>query len=78
MTSPPLFVAAAQALYGPLWQTELARGLGINIRTVRRYAQLEGEAARSIPPGVWADLGELLRQRGVEIAVLRKQIVTTA
>ena len=33
-----LLAQAGAALYGPRWQSEMARDLGINPRTVRRWA----------------------------------------
>jgi len=45
---------AGEALYGPRWQSELARDLGVSDRTMRRW--VAGDTA--LPPGV---VGELLR-----------------
>lgn len=56
-----------EALYGPRWQSELARRLCINDRTVRRWT-----ADPSLMPiGVWKDLSHLCLERGhglVELA----------
>lgn len=49
-----------QALYGPRWQTDIARDLGLSdSRRARQW--MAGE--RPIPPGVWADLAALARAR---------------
>jgi hypothetical protein len=32
-----LLIRGGEALYGPNWQSPLARGLGINLRTVQRW-----------------------------------------
>ena len=59
--------AAGEALYGDMWQSNLARDLGVNSRRVREW--LAGE--RRTPPGIWTDIAALLRQRGDEaLAVL--------
>ena len=36
--TPAELKKAGEALYGPRWQTALARALGVNARTVRRWA----------------------------------------
>lgn len=49
-----------EALYGPRWQTDLARDLELSdARRVRQW--MAGE--RPIPPGVWVDIGTLIKQR---------------
>lgn len=53
-----------EALYGPRWQSELARDLDVNDRTVRRWASGE-----SVPPETLeARLRALVSER---IALLR-------
>ena len=37
MTNPNHLAAAGRALYGQLWQSALARDLGVNDRTMRRW-----------------------------------------
>ena len=66
MSDLDLFRATGEALLGPLWQSELARQLNVSLRTMQRWAA--GEFA--IPPGVWADLANMLAERQVEIAEL--------
>lgn len=73
-----LFTALGTALYGPLWQSELARQLDVSVRTMQRWAG--GQFA--IPPGIWADLLKLLADREAELARLRplleKQAASTS
>jgi len=52
-------IAAGEALYGPRWQTDVARLLNIDDRRVRQW--LAG--ARPIPPGIWPELAAELRRR---------------
>ena len=56
--------AAGAVLYGPAWQSELARKLGVADRTVRYW--VAGE--RPIPAGVWADIARLLEKHGDDLA----------
>ena len=55
----PLIVAVGQALYGSRWQSELARALGVAIRTVQRWSSGDAEPQ----PGVYRDLLALVRER---------------
>lgn len=69
---PPgdLIRAAGIACYGDRWQSALARALGVNIRTIRRWTSGE-----DIPrAGVWQDILELAASRRAEIAALIAQI----
>lgn len=61
---------AGELLYGDRWQSDLARSMGVAGRTVRAW--VAGE--RRIPPGVWADIVALLRQRQQDISALLQQI----
>lgn len=54
-----LLVEAGEALYGPRWQSDLARDLGVADRTVRRWAT----GVTNPPPGVYADLMQLAIKR---------------
>ncbi len=62
--TPAGLAAVGAALYGPLWQTELARQLGVNDRTVRRW--LAG--ASPVPAGVVDDLRPLLAAAAQRLA----------
>lgn len=50
---------AGEALYGQRWQTDIARDLGVNDRTIRRW--LSG--ADDLPNGVALDLLRLCMER---------------
>lgn len=58
-----LLTKCGEALYGPRWQSELARELGIDDRTMRRW--VAGESR--IPDGVNVDLLRLLTERAADI-----------
>jgi DNA-binding transcriptional regulator YiaG len=58
--SPKQLSQAALALYGPQWQTPLARRIGVDARTVRKWAAGD----RAIPPPVAELLGLLLKYPG--------------
>jgi hypothetical protein len=53
------FSRAGEALFGPLWQTRFAHALGVNDRTIRRWAT--GEIA--IPTRVRTELVLLAERR---------------
>lgn len=54
------------ALYGPLWQSEMARDLGVAIRTVQRWAA----GTYPVPEGVWWDLRDRIDVRRGELVRL--------
>lgn len=57
--SSKLLKDAGEALYGPRWQTDLARDLGVADRTMRRWIA----GADDLPPGVSMDLWRLCEER---------------
>lgn len=69
---PELLARAGQALFGDVWQRNLARALGpfnptgpresVDDRNLRRWAA----GQRSIPAWVWSAVATLLRDRGEE------------
>lgn len=61
--TPTTLARVGEALYGPLWQTQLARDLGVAGRTVRRWAA----GSHDMPPGITADLTRLCDHRAAEI-----------
>jgi hypothetical protein len=65
-----LLQLCGEALYGPRWQSELARAIDISDRTMRRWLADPHE----IPFGVWKDIQELLLQRAIDIEKLRQRI----
>jgi len=58
-----LLTDVGEALYGPRWQSDLARDLIISDRTVRRWAA----GIDDLPPGVALDLLRLCHARGQAI-----------
>lgn len=60
------------ALYGDRWQSSLARALGVNDRTMRRWV-----AARAYPEAVNADLLTLVKEHSQVITRLRDALVGT-
>ena len=55
----PILVAVGEALYGPRWQSDLARDLGVSDRTMRRWAA----GTHHPPPAVQDDLLRLVIER---------------
>jgi hypothetical protein len=53
-------------LWGSRWQTEMAVALGVNDRTVRRWAS----GAQAPEPGIWAGIAEIIQQRRTELGEL--------
>ncbi len=68
--SAPLLEKAGQALYGPRWQTELARIVGVSDRTMRRWLA----SPHDIPVGVWRDIDAALLERGMAIERVRNEL----
>ena len=66
MTDLDLFTAIGAALYGPQWQSEMARALDVNIRTVQRWANGNND----LSPWVFDKLPDLVGQRQAELARL--------
>lgn len=54
-----LLVECGEALFGPRWQSELARALQVSDRTVRRWVAGTSE----VPPGLYVDLLRLTQER---------------
>lgn len=57
--TPDILRAYGEALFGPRWQSELARALDVNERTMRRW--LAGDTP--IPDGLADDLAKLKAER---------------
>lgn len=57
--SSKLLRDAGEALYGPRWQSDLARDLGVSDRTMRRWAG----GADDLPAGIAIDLRRLCEAR---------------
>lgn len=65
-----LLAECGEALYGPRWQSDLARDLAVSIRTVQRWA-VDGDG---MPQGVYADLRRLMRERATLLTALAKRL----
>lgn len=63
MVSSKLLKDTGEALYGPRWQSDLARDLSISDRTMRRWAA----GADDVPPGAALDLLRLCEERAAMI-----------
>ncbi len=72
MTSAHLLNAAGTYLFGPQWQSELARQLNINLRTMHRWAKGEFEPR---DPNLWADLDDLVLRRQLELDAVRRDLI---
>lgn len=57
--STKLLKDAGEALYGPRWQTELARDLGMSERHMRRLVS----GAADLTPGMAMDIWRLAEER---------------
>ncbi len=66
-----LLEETGEALYGPRWQTELARDLGVTDRTVRRWHA----GTTDMPKGVYVDLLRLTQERGATLDGLAQRLV---
>ena len=66
MSKQPLIIEVGRALYGPRWQSDLARALGVSDRTVRRWAAGEEQPR----PGVYRDALRLVRERAEALGPL--------
>ena len=61
--TPALLAAVGKALYGPLWQSELGRNVGVATRTVQRWAA----GRRPIPDDLSGELAELCRLKHIAL-----------
>jgi hypothetical protein len=65
-----LLEEAGRALYGPLWQSEMARELEVALRTMQRWARGDN----GIPAGVFVDLRDKVVERRAELAALARKL----
>ena len=70
MTSAELIRAIGVALFGSRYQQDLGEALGVNRRTVSRWASGEDEPR----PGVWPDLLGIMWERRRELGVLIRTV----
>ena len=61
--TPATLSRVGTALYGPLWQTQLSRAIGVNDRSVRRWLTEE----MPIPDGIREELVKLIHKRRAEL-----------
>lgn len=65
-----LLVEAGEALYGPRWQSELARDLDVSDRTMRRWVA----DTSSVPAGLYVDLLRLTQERAAVLDALASRL----
>lgn len=65
-----LLVECGEALYGPRWQSELARDLGVADRTVRRWIA----GVTPVPSGVYVDLLRMVVERHAVLEALAERL----
>lgn len=59
VASTATLIATGEALYGPLWQSAIARDLGVSDRTIRRWVA----GTSRVPVGLPVELLHLMRAR---------------
>lgn len=59
-----------EALYGPRWQSELARELGVSIRTMQRWSA----GTTDVPTGLYLDLLRLTQERAAVLDALAPRL----
>lgn len=65
-----LLVESGEALYGPRWQCELARELGVSDRTMRRWVA----DTSAVPAGLYTDLLRLTQERAAVLDGLAERL----
>jgi hypothetical protein len=65
-----LLIDCGLALYGPQWQSALARDLGVSDRTMRRW--VAGDAV--VPVGLTVDLLRLTQERAGKLDALADRL----
>lgn len=65
-----LLTETGEALYGPQWQSPLARDLGCNVRTIQRWVAGVNEP----PDGIWMDLLRLSQERAMMLDALADRL----
>lgn len=61
--SSRLLKRCGEALYGPRWQSEVARDLKVSDRTIRRWV----DGSSDVPDGVYLELLSLCTERAAEL-----------
>lgn len=65
-----LLVECGEALYGPRWQSELARELDVSDRTMRRWVA----GTTDVPAGLYVDLLRLTQERAARLDALEDRL----
>lgn len=65
-----LLAECGEALYGPRWQADLARDLGVADRTVRRWVA----GTSDVPAGLYVDLLRLTQERAAALDALAPRL----
>lgn len=65
-----LLIECGEVLYGPRWQSQLARDLGVSDRTIRRWVAGTSE----VPQGLAANLLRLTSERAGELDALANRL----
>jgi hypothetical protein len=65
-----LLVECGEALFGPRWQSDLARELAVSDRTVRRWVAGTAE----VPTGLYVDLLRLTQERATVLDALAPRL----
>ena len=68
-----LLVECGEALYGPQWQSALARDLEVSDRTVRRWVA----GTSDVPQGLYLDLLRLTQERAATLDALAQRLRST-
>jgi hypothetical protein len=72
--SSRLLKRCGEALYGPRWQSDISRDLGVSDRTIRRWAS----GSDDVPPGAYLDLLRLCQERAAELEEVIDQLPRAA
>jgi hypothetical protein len=72
--TPTLLREAGVALYGPRWQTDMARDLDVADRTIRRWAN----GQNPMPNGLRAEIHALLTTRRMALTAVRQKLARTS
>lgn len=72
--SSRLLKRVGEALYGPRWQSEVARDLDVSDRTVRRWV----DGSYDVPDGVYLELLALCQERAAELDALVEMLPRAA
>ena len=69
-----LLIECGEALYGPRWQSELARDLDVSIRTMQRWVAGTSE----VPTGLYVYLWHLTHERAAVLDAIALRLAAAA